>query len=162
MQATPSLRAAAGVRWRTGWPSISIVPPSGTCAPVMTLMSVDLPAPFSPTNACTSPARRSNDTPFSARTPSKDLVTAVSWRRGAFIGGGTFRSPGSNSRAQNFPLVALHLRQPRLANRHAVGLAAVVPHGAKRQRAGFFLQRDPGRVVAGRFGGPDGGRLEQA
>src|ERR1051325_4607418 len=47
----------------------------------MTLMSVDLPAPFSPSNACTSPARRSNDTPLSARTAPKDLVTEVSWRR---------------------------------------------------------------------------------
>ena len=37
---------------------------SGCSAPVMILISVDLPAPFSPTSACTSPARRSNDTPL--------------------------------------------------------------------------------------------------
>src|SRR5262245_29158856 len=34
-------------------------------------MSVDLPAPFSPTSAWISPARTSKETPFSARTPGK-------------------------------------------------------------------------------------------
>src|SRR5437016_4546972 len=48
----------------------------------MTLMRVDLPAPFSPSNAWISPARKSNETPLSARTAPKDLVTAVSRRRG--------------------------------------------------------------------------------
>src|SRR5580704_1240025 len=51
-----------------------ISPLSGWTAPVMTLMSVDLPAPFSPTIACTSPARSSNETSSSARTPGYDLV----------------------------------------------------------------------------------------
>src|SRR5262245_40422940 len=46
----------------------------------MTLMSVDLPAPFSPSNACTSPACKSKDTPLSARTAPKDFVTDESWR----------------------------------------------------------------------------------
>src|SRR5690606_32425434 len=36
-------------------------------------MSVDLPAPFSPQIACTSPARTSRLTSCSARTPGKDL-----------------------------------------------------------------------------------------
>src|SRR5436190_12266360 len=40
----------------------------------MILINVDLPAPFSPTSACTSPARNSNDTPFSACTPPNDLL----------------------------------------------------------------------------------------
>src|SRR5215813_6780899 len=47
---------------------------SGCSAPVMILMSVDLPAPFSPTSAWTSPARRSNETPLSARTAPNVLV----------------------------------------------------------------------------------------
>src|SRR5262249_56964564 len=47
-------------------------------APVMILIRVDLPAPFSPTRACISPARRSNDTPLSARTPPKLLLIPVS------------------------------------------------------------------------------------
>ena len=33
---------------------------------MITLISVDLPAPFSPTKAWTSPACRSNETPFKA------------------------------------------------------------------------------------------------
>jgi hypothetical protein len=36
-----------------------IVPESGVVAPEMILISVDLPAPFSPTSACTSPDRTS-------------------------------------------------------------------------------------------------------
>src|SRR5262249_42278881 len=46
---------------------------SGCSAPVMILIRVDLPAPFSPTSAWTSPARRSNETPLSARTAPNDF-----------------------------------------------------------------------------------------
>src|SRR5215510_6546550 len=46
---------------------------SGCSAPVMILIRVDLPAPFSPTSAWTSPSRRSNETPLSARTAPNDL-----------------------------------------------------------------------------------------
>ena len=82
-------RATAAGRWRrcraraSGAGSIAVTAlagdgerrrASGVSAPVMILISVDLPAPFSPTSACTSPARRSNDTPRSARTPANDLV----------------------------------------------------------------------------------------
>src|SRR5215210_7510899 len=38
-------------------------------------MRVDLPAPFSPTRAFTSPARTSNVTSSRARTPGKDFET---------------------------------------------------------------------------------------
>ena len=60
-------------------------PRVGATAPVITLISVLLPAPFSPTSACTSPAWRSNDTPCKARTPSYDLVIdpALSRSRGS-------------------------------------------------------------------------------
>src|SRR5438034_11120619 len=54
-----------------------MVPASGWWAPAMTLISVDLPAPFSPTKAWTSPARRSNDTPLSAWTPANALLIPV-------------------------------------------------------------------------------------
>src|SRR6185312_14303905 len=53
------------------------VPESAFSAPVITLMSVDFPAPFSPSSACTSPERSENDTPRRACTPAKDLVIAV-------------------------------------------------------------------------------------
>src|SRR5438874_9664804 len=36
-------------------------------------MSVDLPAPFSPRSACTSPRRTSNETPSFATTPGNSL-----------------------------------------------------------------------------------------
>ena len=46
-------------------------------APARIFISVDLPAPFSPTSACTSPAPTSNETPSSARTPGNDFVIAA-------------------------------------------------------------------------------------
>src|SRR3979411_1829477 len=46
-----------------------ISPESAGCAPARIFISVDLPAPFSPTRACTSPALTSKVTPSSARTP---------------------------------------------------------------------------------------------
>src|SRR6187431_258843 len=46
-------------------------------------MRVDLPAPFSPSRACTSPLRRSKSTPSFATTPGNRLVMPLSSRRGA-------------------------------------------------------------------------------
>src|SRR6186997_2126087 len=48
----------------------------------MTLMSVDLPAPFSPTSACTWPGCRSMDTSSRARTPPKRLLMPSTSRTG--------------------------------------------------------------------------------
>ena len=47
-----------------------IVPPSGAVVPDATPISVDLPAPFSPRSACTSPGRMSSETSVSAATPA--------------------------------------------------------------------------------------------
>src|SRR5436190_6149221 len=74
MAAMPSARASAGVMCGTSRPATVSRPASGRSAPVMILISVDLPAPFSLTIACTSPACRSNETWRSALTPSNDLV----------------------------------------------------------------------------------------
>ena len=60
----------------TSRPAMRSVPESARSAPVMILMSVDLPAPFSPTSAWTSPGRTSKDTPCRARTAPNDLVMA--------------------------------------------------------------------------------------
>src|SRR5260221_7866433 len=57
------------------WPPISTVPTSGTIDPAAPPMRVDLPAPFSPTRAWTSPATTSNETPRSATTPGNVLMT---------------------------------------------------------------------------------------
>src|SRR5271169_2954903 len=72
--------ASRGVPKSTRRPSTSTAPESGRKRPVTILISVDLPAPFSPTSAWTSPPLRSSDTPSSARTPGNDLVTESTTR----------------------------------------------------------------------------------
>src|SRR5690349_6581068 len=73
----PACCACSGVAKRTGTPSWEISPASGWYMPVSTLIRVDLPAPFSPTRACTSPARAVKSTSDSARTPGKVLHSPV-------------------------------------------------------------------------------------
>src|SRR6476620_2798558 len=67
----PACCAWSGVAKRTGAPSYVTSPSSGWYTPVRTLMRVDLPAPFSPMSACTSPARAVKSTEDSAFTPGK-------------------------------------------------------------------------------------------
>src|SRR5258708_15504768 len=71
------------------WPSISIVPESGGCTPKRIFIKVDLPAPFSPIRAWTSPALRSKSTPFSAWTPANALMIPFN-RSSTFGEGSTF------------------------------------------------------------------------
>src|SRR5690349_9344618 len=106
-------------------------------------MRVDLPAPFSPSKAWTSPGRKSNETPFSARTAPKDLVTADNWSRGF--------NPLVQSRLtfhQNFLLVFFNLAQPGFADGHAGFKAIQIPHRAEGQGPEFFQQREAGGVIA--------------
>src|SRR5262245_7740253 len=74
MAAMPSARANAGVICGTSRPATVSRPASGRSAPVMILISVDLPAPFSPTIACTSPACSSKEPEQTALTPPNDCV----------------------------------------------------------------------------------------
>ena len=62
----PQTAPIAGSFRSTTLPRICIDPASASTAPVIILMSVDFPAPFSPTSACTSPEFSSSDTPSSA------------------------------------------------------------------------------------------------
>src|SRR5512146_282211 len=72
---TPSRRAAAG-EWRVRTRSpISTLPSSGARKPLAIPSSVDFPDPFSPTRACTSPARQSTLTLLSACTAPKAFDT---------------------------------------------------------------------------------------
>src|SRR5437667_3705037 len=74
MAVMPCARAVRGFIRVAERPATVSVPWSIDSAPVTILISVDFPAPFSPTSAWTSPARRSNDTPRSACTPANDLA----------------------------------------------------------------------------------------
>ena len=80
-------RALAGELCSTNSPRNRISPASGVTAPVKILISVDLPAPFSPTNACTSPAAKVSETPRSARTPPKDFSMPFASSAGVFFKG---------------------------------------------------------------------------
>ena len=51
----------------------------------MHLISVDLPAPLSPTSAMTSPCRTSKSTSVSACTDPNDFVMFRSWRSGVSV-----------------------------------------------------------------------------
>ena len=67
-------RACAGVaNWRST-PSMYSSPPSGRYTPASIFTSVDLPAPFSPSNACISPGMSARLPSMSARTRPNDLL----------------------------------------------------------------------------------------
>src|SRR6476620_7629823 len=95
----PSACARAGVSAATRAPRTASDPESGDSAPLRILISVDLPAPFSPTIAWTSPARRSYDTPHSACAPENDLVMDVASRR---FTGARARQNGRKADGQEF------------------------------------------------------------
>src|SRR5690606_779438 len=72
--AMPCRAASDGPVMVTGLPPTLMVPASAWYTPVRMRISVDLPAPFSPTSAWISPGRQSNDTPLRAFTPGKVLT----------------------------------------------------------------------------------------
>src|SRR5438552_1390970 len=79
-------------------------PESGCRTPLTIFMSVDFPAPFSPTKACTSAGSTAKPTSVSTRTPPK-LFEMPSRRRsgGAFVsvkGGYSFRNTDSGGIAR--------------------------------------------------------------
>ena len=69
MQTMPARLAAAGSAKVTGRPSNSMTPASGCTTPDIILISVDFPAPFSPSTAWMRPLWHSNRTSSSALTP---------------------------------------------------------------------------------------------
>ena len=69
MQTMPALLASAGEAKFTSCPSSIMLPSSGATTPAMTLISVDLPAPFSPRMAWMRPAWTTSSASSSARTP---------------------------------------------------------------------------------------------
>ena len=59
------VRVAWGTECR-GWPNAAMYPLSGRISPLSSFTMVDLPAPFSPSSACTLPAGMARLTPSSA------------------------------------------------------------------------------------------------
>src|SRR5581483_4075213 len=89
--ATPSAWASCGRERSTSSPLTRTTPSSGLRTPERILIIVLLPAPFSPTRACTSPNSAANDASFNARTPPNDLeIPDASIARGVR----SFLSPG--------------------------------------------------------------------
>src|SRR3954451_19261589 len=75
----PAIASLGEAKW-TGLPFSSTTPESGLWTRVITLISVDLPAPFSPSSAWIDPALSRRDTPSSAFTPGKPFVMSLSSR----------------------------------------------------------------------------------
>src|SRR5919197_1379147 len=69
----PRFMAWRGVAMSTLTPSTRISPSLARCTPDRMLISVDLPAPLSPTRPSASPRLKSSVTPFSACTPEYHL-----------------------------------------------------------------------------------------
>src|SRR5512138_31348 len=81
--ATPMCNASLGVCGATAWPSMNIAPDVSCTTPAITLVKVDLPAPFSPTIEWISPRRNAKSTLSIAGTPAYFLVAWRSSRIGA-------------------------------------------------------------------------------
>src|SRR3954447_5924603 len=77
----PPSWASCGPLKRTGRPSNTTSPTSRSYTPVRTLIKVDLPAPFCPISACTSPRRTSNEASRRAGTPLNALLMPLIARR---------------------------------------------------------------------------------
>src|SRR5213594_926410 len=73
MTRMPSARASRGLRISTARPLIRISPASFEYAPLRIFISVDFPAPFSPSRRWTAPASSVRSTPSSATTPGNTL-----------------------------------------------------------------------------------------
>src|SRR5215208_6238511 len=78
----PAACDSRGSAKATSSPLKRIWPSSGVYTPVMTLIRVDFPAPFSPTRACTSPGCSSKETSSRASTPGNRFVTRRTSRIG--------------------------------------------------------------------------------
>src|SRR6478736_7202383 len=119
-------------------PEMAIQPPlSGSSTPEMTLTSVDLPEPFSPTRQCTSPTSSVRSTSRSACTPpkrfdmpdiSRKVVKASSCR-------GTAYQATASTR------IAFPARKPGMRRDEAAGAGVVLESSGDQSVEGFFVDR---------------------
>src|SRR5918992_3355525 len=113
-----------------------IRPSSGSTAPAITFMRVDLPAPFSPSSACTSPAETSRFTPESALTPGYDLLTASARRRGTgLLAGAPYLVP-VDRRQRNVGIEEICVALPYGAGADIEGLRDVLAAGDHHRELG--------------------------
>src|SRR6478609_1396849 len=94
----PACCACNGPENSTSVPLSAMDPESIAYTPVRALIRVDLPAPFSPINACTSPGNSRNDTSDNARTPGKVMVMPLIWTTGC-AGPGRGEAPAAGADA---------------------------------------------------------------
>src|SRR3569833_2578612 len=85
MVAIPACWAPRGAAPAPPPPRRRTCPLSSVYTPVFSLISVDFPAPFSPTSVCTDPACSSIETSSSARTPANRLLADVTANTGVVI-----------------------------------------------------------------------------
>src|ERR1041384_5311718 len=133
----PRSSASRGESNTTGAPSTRYVPRVGWCTPARILISVDLPAPLSPSRQWTSPRTRRRSTSASATTLPNDFVTPSS--SSTWSGGGPM-SPRPRDAAAHL-VVEQHGEQEHQAEEHAepvgvdVGVRDADLHHAEDQRA---------------------------
>src|SRR3954451_5484773 len=169
---TPRFSAVRGESIVTVLPSIAISPVSARSAPARIFTSVDLPAPFSPTSACTSPACRSSETSSSAWIAPNDFEACWSERSGGGRrpSGKAAGRAGSSSGTPRRSFLEVELVYVRLVENErrpeqhralradpvrpeAAGLERLAPLAA--DRAGGMVHRRVGREVAEVGGVPE-------
>ena len=114
-------------------PSISMRPASGASAPDAIRASVDLPEPFSPVSACTTPASSARSTPSRATTPGNRFVIPVSRSSGVKEGPRLVAGARIPRRARRCGPRRLRRRQRRARSREA------------RRSSCSKVRRSPGR-----------------
>src|SRR5688572_13278896 len=105
-------------------------PASGRWTPARIFISVDLPAPFSPTSACASPGRTARSTPESTAFPAKDFeMSSISSAGAVDVIPSPSASPRLLEQRLHLGRVEVLLRQERDAGVDpALGLPAVELH----------------------------------
>ena len=106
----PSPCAARGVGMRTVSPNRAIAPASGGLSPLMILTRVDLPAPFSPSRAWTSPAGMASETSRKAIVAPNALLRPRIATAGGGSGIGEGGRGGSRASRRAAPVPS---REPR-------------------------------------------------